>query len=225
MKDIYVSLSGATAAWNNLSTIAQNVANASTQGYRETRVSFELAGPAGMGAQYAATGQTTFSEVDGALQQDNVETHVALRGNAFFALEDGTFTRDGAFQVDAEGRLTTRDGVAVLADGSPVELQAGESISIGQDGTLTGSKSGEIGKLDAIRLVGGSPLGGNRWTGTPEPVEEGIQFIQGSLEGSNVDTMRGMVEMMEASRFFEMQEKVMQASDDLRSRLNRIGGS
>lgn len=225
MKDIYVSLSGATAAWNNLSTIAQNMANASTQGYRETRVSFELAGTAGMGAQYAATGQTTFSEVDGTLQQDNIETHVALRGNAFFALEDGTFTRDGSFQVDNEGRLTTRDGVSVLAEGAPVELQPGESLTIGKDGMMFGSKSGEIGKLDAMRLSEASPLGGNRWSGTPERVETGVQFIQGALEGSNVDTMRGMVEMMEASRFFEMQQKAMQASDDLRSRLNRIGGS
>lgn len=225
MKEIYVSLSGASAAWNQLSTIAQNMANASTQGYRETRVSFELAGPPGAGAQYATTGSTSFSQEDGALEQDNISTHVALRGNGFFALEDGTFTRDGSFQVDADGRLVTRDGVAVLAEGSSVELQENETLSIGKDGTLIGSKSGSLGKLDAVQLSGASPLGGNRWGGTPEPIEEGVQFVQGALEGSNVDTMRGMVEMMEASRFFDMQQKAIQASDDLRSRLNRIGGN
>ena len=94
MKDLYVALSGATAAWNQLSTIAQNVANSSTTGFRETRVSFELEGPEGIGQQYAATGKSAFSEADGAIEMDNVPTHIALQGKGFFALEDGTYTRD-----------------------------------------------------------------------------------------------------------------------------------
>jgi flagellar basal body rod protein FlgG len=156
---------------------------------------------------------------------DGVATHLALRGNAFFALEDGTYTRDGSFQMDADGRLVTRDGVAVLAEGAPVQADPTEQLSVGSDGTVTGSRSGSLGRLDAVALTNPQPLGGNRWGGNAGETPEGISFVQGALEGSNVDTMRGMVEMMEASRFFEAQQKAMQASDEIRSRLNRIGGN
>ena len=224
MKDIYIALSGATAAWDNLSTIANNVANAKTQGFREARSSFELAGPPGMGAQYAATGRTTWSNDDGELETDGNPHHLALRGEGFFALEDGTFTRDGTFRTNDEGTLCAADGTPVLGESGPITLQAGESMIVGADGTVTGSKSGELGKIAIVSLGGGQPIGGNRWSGLAGDPPEHTSVVQGAVEGSNVDTMRGMIDMMEATRFFEAQQKAIQASDDMRSRLNQIGG-
>lgn len=226
MRDIYIALSGATAAWDHLSTVSNNLANAQTQGYRETRVAFELAGPPGsMGAQYAATGKSSYSTEDGALQVDNDPNHLALRGDGFFALDDGTFTRDGSFRLDNEGQLVTSDGAAVLADGGPIQVAAGESFTVGSDGTVTGSKSGELGRISVVSLGGARPLGGNRWSGTAGEPQENTTMVQGAVEGSNADTMRGMIEMMEASRYFEAEQKAIQASDEIRARLNRIGGS
>ena len=150
MKDIYVALSGASAAWDNLSSIAHNVANGHTLGFREARTTFELAGATegtGLGAIYAAVGNTTYSAEDGELEMDDDPTHLALRGDGFFALQDGTFTRDGAFQLDPDGTLVTYDGTPVLSENGEITLQPGETFAVGSDGTITGSLSGNLGKL------------------------------------------------------------------------------
>lgn len=224
MKDVYIALSGATAAWDQLSGIANNLANAKTQGFRESRTSFSLAGAGEMGGMYAATGATTYSNADGALLIDDVATHVALRGDGFFALADGTYTRDGSFHLDAEGTLVSRDGVPVLGDSGELQVPEGADVSIGPDGTMRAGKS-EVGKLLVVSLGNPNPLGGSRWAGEPGEAPEGTSMVQGAVEGSNADTMRGMIEMIEASRFFEAQQKAIQTSDDTRARLNRIGGN
>ncbi len=224
MRDLYVALSGAGAAWDSMSGIAQNLANSKTQGYREQRTSFELVGPPG-GELYAGVGTVSYSTADGPLEMDQVPTHLALRGDGFFALEDGTYTRDGSFRIDGEGQLVTHDGVPVLGDGGSIQLEPGETLTVGPDGTLAGSKSGALGAVKIVMLNGAEPLGGNRWGGIEgDPLPE-TTIVQGAVEGSNADIMRGMIDMMEATRFFEAQQKAIQASDETRARLNRIGGS
>lgn len=224
MRDIYIALSGATAAWDQLSGIANNLANAKTQGFRESRTSFVVAGAGEAGGMYAAAGTTKYSNADGELLVDDVATHVALRGDGFFALADGTYTRDGSFQLDAEGTLVTRDGVPVMGDGGELQVPEGAEISIGPDGSVRAGKE-EVGRLQVVSLGNPNPLGGSRWGGEPGEAPEGTTIVQGAVEGSNADTMRGMIEMIEASRFFEAQQKAMQTSDDTRARLNRIGGN
>lgn len=222
-RDVYASLSGAATAWRQLETLSNNLANADTNGFRASRVSFALTGDQGLGAVYASVGATTFVDEDGALQQDNVATHLALRGQGFFALQDGTATRAGAFRLDEEGKLVTQDGVAVLGDGGPLQLDPKETFTVGTDGTVTGSRSGEVGKLSIVNLSNPTPLGGTRWSGTATPVATPT-IVQGALEGSNVDPMQGMAELIEASRFFEAQQKVLSTSDEMQARLNRAGG-
>ncbi|MSQ02617.1 MAG: flagellar hook basal-body protein [Myxococcales bacterium] len=228
MRDLYVALSGASAAWDGMSGIAQNLANSKTQGYREQRTSFELVGPPG-GELYAGVGQVIYSTADGPLELDQVPTHLALRGDGFFALEDGTYTRDGSFRIDGERRLVTGDGVPVLGDRGAIQLEPGETFTVGPDGTLTASLTASTSRvLGAVKIVSlrqAEALGGNRWGGIEgEPLPE-TTIVQGAVEGSNADIMRGMIEMMEASHFFEAQQKAIQASDETRARLNRIGGS
>ncbi len=226
MKDIYAALSGANSAWANLQSIANNLANAETRGYRESRVTFQLEGGKGLAASYAAPGEMGYNRDDGELKTDGVSTHLALRGDGFFALADGTYTRDGAFRLDEEGQLCTEDGMPVEGDGGAIQLQPGEGVSVGVDGSVTGSKSGEIGRIKIAQLTNALPIGGARWKGTAgEPEAGAVSVVQGALEGSNVDAMRGMVEMIEASRFFEAQQKAIQTSDEMRQRINKIGGS
>lgn len=227
-RDLYAAFSGASAAWRQLEVLSNNIANANTAGFREGRVSFSLAAgdpSSPIGAAFAQADGMGYSKEDGALIQDGVSTHLALRGNGFFALEDGSYTRDGAFRVDADGTLVSADGTAVVTDTGPVRLDPGESLSVSADGVVTGSRNGEIGRLRIVSLAGEAPAGGNRWTGTPTPVADGaITVIQGAREGSNADPLRGMVELIEASKFFEAQQKAMQASDEMRQRLNRLQG-
>lgn len=226
MKELFIAASGSAAAWKQLELLSNNLANVGTHGYREARVGFTVEGPEGLGKAYAAPGEVAFDRSDGALEVDGVATHLAIRGDAFFQLEDGTFTRNGAFRVDAEGQLVTEDGTAVSGDGGTIQLDPAETVSVGHDGTVSGSKSGEVGRLALVRLVSAQPVGGTRWSGAGQPIEPGeATVVQGALEGSNVDAMRAMVEMIEASRFFEAQQKVVQSADAAHQRLNRIGGS
>jgi flagellar basal-body rod protein FlgF len=227
-RDLYAAFSGASAAWRQLEVVSNNVANANTAGFREARVTFSLAAgdpQSPIGAAFAQADGIGYSRADGALIQDGVSTHLALRGDGFFALADGTYTRDGAFRLDEKGALVTADGTAVLTDSGPVTLEPGERLGVSVDGLVAGSRNGELGRLKIVSLPDGAPAGSNRWTGTPGNVVEGaVTVIQGAREGSNADPLRGMVELVEASRFFEAQQKAMQASDDMRQRLNRIQG-
>lgn len=215
--DLYAAYTGARAAWRNLEVISGNVANAGTAGFREQRVRFEDT----LGAVQASAGGWT--KTDGNLIQDGVDTHLALRGDGFFALGDGTYTRDGAFSIDIEGRLVTVSGTPVLGEGGPLTLEPGERMTVAADGTVTGSASGEVGKLNIVRLQDGTPVGGNRWTATAT-TPAAVTVVQGAREGSNVDPMRSMVELVEASRAFEAQQKMMQSSDEAWARLNQLKG-
>ena len=214
-------------AWSALDTIANNLANTATPGFRASRSSFALEGSGEpLGDAYAVPGVASYDTSDGSLTQDGVETHLAIRGDGFFALADGTYTRDGSFQMDPEGQLVTSGGVALSGESGPIQLNPLEGFSVSKEGVVTGTMSGEIGKIALFHLNDAKPVGGNRWGGTPLPIADGdATLIQGAIEGSNADPMRGMVELMEASRFFESQQKVIQASDDKRARLNKIGAT
>lgn len=218
MREIYTAFTGASAAWRQVEHLSNNVANANTQGYREQRIRFELAGET-----QVKTGGTTFSSADGELITDGVAAHLALQGDGFFALADGTATRDGGFRMDGEGQLVTAEGTQVLSDGGPIQFDPKETFKIDRTGLITGSMSGEVGHVKVIGLSNATPLGGGRWQGTErEPGEYTI--IQGAREGSNVDAMKAMVELIEASRYFDAQQKVMQTSDEMQSRLHQIKG-
>jgi flagellar basal-body rod protein FlgF len=217
MKEIYTALSGATAAARQVEILSNNIANATTQGFREERATFRLF------QGVPLVGDVGYSRVDGELQRDGVPSHLALRGDGFFTLGDGSFTRDGDFRVDSDGTLVTREGTAVLGDSGPIRLDPKEDFTVTLDGKVTGSTSGEVGRVLVSTVAGGVPLGGNRWSGSGTPTDD-VQVVQGAREGSNADPMRSMVELIEASRFFEMQQKVLQTSDELRGRLNQIKG-
>ncbi|MFN7142302.1 MAG: flagellar hook-basal body protein [Myxococcota bacterium] len=217
-QDLYAAWAGASAAWRQLEVVSGNVANANTPGYREQRVRFESTLETAGRVRAGAGGHGT---TDGALVPDGVPTHLALRGDGFFALADGTFTRDGAFRLDEAGTLVTTSGVPVLGESGPVRLAPGETLAVAGDGAVSGSVSGDLGKLRLVRLLGGAPVGGNRWTAAGTD-DADATVVQGAREGSNVDPMRCLVDLVQASRAFEAQQKVMQASDEARARLNRM---
>lgn len=227
-KDLYAALSGATATWAQMEALAHNVANTSTAGFKRSRVTFNLTGPdAENGQVYAQATASHHDLSDGPLQLDGAPTHLAIQGPGFFALqgESGTvYTRDGRFSLDQEGRLVNAAGLAVQGDGGEITVPPGETLRIAADGRIFGSISGE---LDKISVVEGpvKPQGANTWIseGAMTPVEV-PQVVQGAVEGSNVDPMGVMVELIEAGRYFEAYQKAMQTSDEADSRLNQSGG-
>jgi flagellar basal body rod protein FlgG len=226
--DLYASLSGARAAWQDLDLLGNNVATASTTGFKADRISFAVVGPSGSPlAQAYAEGTTTSPDTtNGAIVPDGVGTHLALQGRGWFALSDPSgpmLTRDGRFSLNSDGVLVGQGGRPVMGRGGPIQVPEGETIQITEDGKVFGSKSGE---LDQVDVVDGAvkALGDNLYVADGPLTSGDAQVIQGSLEASNVNPLSAMVDLIQASRYVEAYQKAMQASDELSARLNRVGG-
>ena len=229
-RELYASLSGATSAWRRLENLSHNVSNASTTGFKEFQLTVEADGTGDgvLSKIYATVVGEGPAMHDGPLEYDGNPHHLALRGEGFFAVqtpEGVRMTRSGEFTPNAEGYLVTPEGYPLLGSGGQIQIPENETLTIGAEGRLIGSKTGE---LDTLRIVTGSDptsLGGALWDPGKTMTEiEPREIIQGALESSNVDPLAAMVELVEATRFFEIQQRAMKASDDLDTRLNRLGG-
>jgi flagellar basal body rod protein FlgG len=223
---MFRSLSGARAAWRTMEVVSNNAANVSTTGFQAGRIAFETFGD----GEHLDEGYATVSTVRpvrraGPLQATGGATDVALEGPGYFAIETGggvLFTRDGDFQLNSEGVLTTRDGWPVMGESGPIQVPPGETPRIAEDGVVTTSSMGEVGRI--VRMDGAlAHAGGNLWRATGPMLEVETPVVSGHLEGSSVDPMRTMVELIEASKHFEMLQKAMQSDDEMTSMMNNSG--
>lgn len=230
-KELYVSLSGASATWTHLESISNNLSNMSTTGYKAGRVAFKVEGPTDtpLGEAYAMSSEDVIDRTDGALKRTDNPLDMAVQGDGFFTVQDANgkqyLTRDGRFQMNDERQLVTRHGMFLLSDGGPVEVQQGDQLSVTDDGRLVGSQSGEFGRLLITKAPDISRAGQNLFTANgPTQVIENPKVQQGALEESNTDPLATMVELIQATRYFEAYQKAMQASDEADGKLLRQGG-
>lgn len=228
-QDIYTALSGARGAWRQLEVVSNNLANVDTTGFKAHRMSFRAVGPNGLhGEHYAAPDSVTASHTDGALVHTEEQLHVGLQGRGWLSVEgpDGPrLTRDGRLEVSEEGWLVHGgSGFPVLGQGGPIGIPEGATeIRIDERGQISTPEDGVLDQLQLVDAVA-SPEGANLWRPHGEIQEVAPRVVQGALEKSNVDPMKSMVELIEASRTFEAFQKAMQASDEADARLNRLGG-
>ena len=230
-RELYVSLSGASATWTHLENISNNLANMSTTGYKAGRVSFKVEGPTDtpLGEAYAMSSEDIIDRSDGALKRTDNPFDLAVQGDGFFTVQDDSgqtyLTRDGRFHLNSERQLVNNHGMKLLSDGGPVELQQEDTLRVTDDGRLVGSESGEFGRLQISNAQNLVRAGRNLFTaeGPIETIEVPI-IQQGALEESNTDPMATMVELVQATRYFEAYQKAMQASDEADGKLLRQGG-
>jgi flagellar basal-body rod protein FlgF len=226
-RDIYPSLSGATAAWRHMEVVANNVSNANTDGFKTQRLRFEnvLMDPGLLGDGYVQADHSVQDFQDGSIRQDNVPTHLALQGKAFFAVEGAgggeVLQRAGNFQLDVDGYLVTADGEKVKGQSGPIQLLNGRGeLVVARDGAVL--VDGE--EVDRLRIVDAAeltPIGATKWTapGGAVQLEQGqVNVVQGALESSNLDPMRAMTDLIQTSRYFEMYQKAMQTSHEMDGR-------
>ena len=152
---IYLSMSGAKAMMQRQDTLANNLANVSTPGFRAELQAFRAVPVQGSGAStrvYALETTTGYDASPGAITSTGRNLDVAAKGNAWLAVQalDGTeaYTRGGSLEVTSDGTLTTRSGLPVLGDGGPLQVPPNSVVSIGADGTV--SAKGNDGKNTAI---------------------------------------------------------------------------
>jgi len=232
MRSLYVAASGMAAQQTRIDTVANNVANVGTTGFKRQRSAFEdvayqqvaVKSRDAEGGVAELGGGVRVADVErdlanGAFEETGNPLHMAINGPAWLAVEtpDGgmAYTRDGALGRSADGTLVTATGMP-LAGGIVVPPDA-TNLTIEPDGTVS------LGRLELAvfpnpaRL---SPKGGNLFAETPssgvpriaEPEDGVVQ--QGFLERSNVDIASELIELILAQRAFELNSKVVQAADE-----------
>jgi len=259
MRSLWISKTGMEGQQTKLDSISNNLANVSTYGFKRGGVVFEdlmyqnlrQAGAAsgeqsqlptglqvGLGVRAAATTRN-FSQ--GTLQQTGNNLDVAIKGNGFFQIQlpDGTtgYTRDGSFQVDANGQLVTSAGYPVQP-GVTMPSNA-LSVTIANDGTVnvqlpaqaTPTPIGQIQLASFVNPAGLEPRGQNLYaetgaSGTPNVGAAGANGLgtlqQGFVEGSNVNVVEELVSMIATQRAYEINSKAIQTSDQMLQRLGQL---
>ena len=221
-REMYPALSGAFGAWRRLEIVANNIANAQTTGYKSERLVFEATGP---GGEYARIADGMIDQSTGAPKPTHDPLHVALQGSGFLVVqatdEVPWLTRDGQLHVEpSDGTLRTPSGHLVQGTDGPIVVPAGQRARIEADGTVLADDV-PVGQLRVVD-ANVEPIGGNLFRPLGALADRDPTLVPGALEQSNVDSMRSMVHLIEASRTFEMMQKVLQTSDELDGRLNEI---
>jgi len=213
---LYVALSSQIALEKRLNTIADNVANAPTIGYRATGVKFEdvVSGLGDKSLSFVTSGDTYISDTNGPLRETGNPFDFAIKGNAWFGIETpaGTvMTRDGRFTLTENGELVTIEGYPVLdAGGAPIQLDPRNGAPrAGADGSL---RQGDnlVGALGLYNFDPGPNFvrfgnSGIVPAGEPEPVVDRIDagVAQGFLEESNVNPVLEITRLIMVQRAFE----------------------
>ncbi|HKW84769.1 MAG TPA: flagellar basal-body rod protein FlgF [Burkholderiaceae bacterium] len=224
---IYLSMSGAKATMQRQDTLANNLANVSTPGFRAELQAFRAVPVQGSGAStrvYALETTTGYDGSAGAITATGRNLDVAVTGSSWLSVQalDGTeaYTRGGSFDVSNDGTLVTRSGLPVLGDGGPIQIPSNSAVSIGADGTVsakgTDGKTTAVGRLKLVTPEAPLTRGVDGLFRAPDgdlPADTNARVQDGALEGSNVSPVETMVAMISAARQFEAQMKMLTTAE------------
>jgi len=238
---IYQAASGALLQQMRLELLSNNLANVDTAGYKSDKAVFRLtpdqtdATPThtpGRLSPYAPPMEAVVDYAQGQLSQTGNPLNLAIIGKGFFEIQGPSgplYTRNGNFSVNEDGVLSTSQGFPVLGQSGQIDIETGRLEVNGQGEVYV---DGEL--VDTLKVVGfnartnlhkaGNTLFAPTQEDRGQPLSEGYQIAQGFVEGSNVNAVRTMTEMIETLRIFEAYQKVMRAVDDSTAKtVNEVG--
>ncbi len=238
---MYSALSGSITAMKRLDVISNNLANVNTPGFKKDKMLFEsmLNGnvnppvvPQGSTADPILQKDSVFIDYSaGSVTQTGNTLDMAIDGDGFFVVNTPTgpaYTRQGNFRISSDGTLVTSDGYPVMGDGGPVTI-AGGSVDISSNGQVTVDSlpSGTINLVDFPKPYKLTKTGSALFVPTDpqtKPQAATGNVRQGHLEGSNVETITEMVQMIETSRYFDSCQRVIRGFDDMAAKaVNDLG--
>lgn len=245
-QELYAAVSGASAAMSQLDIVSNNLANVGTAGFKARQTTFQLAEDAKndevLGQAYVEPGESPLDLSSGSLEKTDDPFDLAIQGRGFFTVKDPAsgremLTRAGSFMLDLEGYVATPSGQRLQTTSGPVLMLPGQSLAVGDNGMVSLTDvDGSRNEIGFLKIQDGdvTPVGTTLYEAKGaledlsqvqlEPGEAPpMQIRQAHLERSNVDPLGAMVELIEASRYFEAYQKMMKASDEADSRLIRTG--
>ncbi|MCC6446099.1 MAG: flagellar basal-body rod protein FlgF [Armatimonadetes bacterium] len=242
VRGLYTAASGMVAQQKIQDVLAQNLANADTAGYKQDVAVFQsfkdmmikrihdryLHTPRGgidvrpgvgrLGTGAVVSGVVT-DMAPGAIRQTNEKLDAALVGDGFFAVQTAAgvqLTRNGAFRLDAGGRIVTQKGDPVLGEGGPIRVNPRQEVTIADNGAVfQGSR--RIDRLRVLQLPAGqnpAKTGETFFAANGAVPARNCTVRQGHLESSNVSVVREMIDMISGLRAYEAAQKAVQAQDD-----------
>ena len=253
MRALDTAATGMAAMDLQVQVIAGNIANMTTTGYKSQRAEFQdllYEHVQRIGAQASDQGNilpvgielgsgvktvgTPRLMTQGSLAQTGNSLDVAIQGNGWFKIlmPDGTFsyTRDGSFQMDSQGRIVTAQGnpvqptITVPQGSTGLTINQQGQVSVTPTGSTTSTVLGQVTLTTFLNDAGLQANGSNLFTstpasGTPQDVAPGTTgagtLLQGSLEQSNVEAVTEISNLIAAQRAYEMNSKVVTAADQM----------
>jgi flagellar basal-body rod protein FlgF len=228
LRGIYTSCTGMVSEMDRQNTIANNLANVDTVGFKRDNVTpvpfAELllnaynkwgvrpVGKLGMGVQ-AVTRFVNFS--DGPVQVTGNQADLALQGSGLFAIDTPNgvrYQRAGNFVLDKDRYLVTMEGFKVLGENGPIQLGEG-NFSITQDGVVI-QNDDVLNRLQIFSTENMKKEGEYFYTNDSPQLATNYKIIQGALEHSNINTVSEMVQMITATRAYDTNQKAVLAHDE-----------
>ncbi|MFZ4831968.1 flagellar basal body rod protein FlgF [Rouxiella sp. Mn2063] len=243
---IYTAMGAASQTLNQQAVTASNLANASTPGFRAQLTALRAVpvnGPSLETRTLVAASTPGADMTQGQLNYTGRPLDVALQQDGFLAVQmpDGSeaYTRNGDMQISPNNQLTIQ-GNPVMGDNGPIEVPPSATLTISADGTIAALGAGDnpntVAQLGKLKLVKANPSDVVRGDdgmfhvnpdlaqtqGAALPADPTIHVMPGTLEGSNVNPVETMVDMIANARRFEMQMKVIHSTDENEQRANSL---
>jgi flagellar basal-body rod protein FlgF len=228
---LYTAMSGASGTMNRQAAVAHNLANVSTPGYRSEEHRLRAVQvqskntPAALPTRAFAVDASTHTDFTaGPMMYTGRQMDIAVQGRGWIAvaMPDGTeaYTRNGNLQVDTNGVLQTKSGLPVQGDGGQIAIPPDQKIELGRDGTITiipqtgAQTASTVGRVKLVSPADADLTRGEDGlfrlkAGGAAPIDDTVRVVTGFVEGSNVNPVEQMVNMISLARQFEMQVKMM----------------
>lgn len=243
-KLLWIAMSGAKENFHSLAVRSNNLANASTTGFKadfENSRAMSVFADAYPTRAFAMTERPGYNMDGGAIETTDRPLDVALNGDGFIAVNDKegneAYTRFGSFEIDVNGNLRTTNGLQVLSDsGDPMLLPAMLSdIQISNDGTISGRPQGadsnvieEFGRIKLVKpddyknIEKGYDGLFRNIDGTAMTEDQSVQVRSGMLESSNVNPVEELTSLIRIQRQYETQVKMMESASQMDERQNTL---
>lgn len=238
---IYTAMTGAKHILEQQATNSHNLANVNSTGFRAQLNAFRAVPVVSEGMPTRAfvvdaTVGTDFTP--GVLQQTGRDLDVAIQGKGWLTVirPDGSegYTRNGALRVSENGLLQNSSGHILMGENGPIAVPPDETITIGRDGTVStvsnNFEPGAVNVLGRLRLV--NPPEAMLVRGKdglfemnseqPAPLNPDVQLVSGALEGSNVNVVEAMVNMISLARQFDFQVKLLENAENNANKASQI---
>jgi len=240
-KMLYISASGLKQIMRSQAVNAHNLANASTPGFRADLQAFkdvQVYGSGSSSRNFSVMDKIGTDFTEGRIVHTGNDLDIAINGKGFMAIQSGdgreAYTRSTSLQVSQNGLLLNSAGHQVMGNGGPITLPPSSKVEIGEDGTISvipvGQDSTTLAVIDRIKFV--NPDEGSLSKGDDgllymedsavAPADAFVKVVSGYVESSNVNVIDAMVTMIELTRNFEMQSKMMKNAEENDSNSSKL---